>query len=66
MAHAIIADRSGQPQVERARVNLSTKRVSVVWRERVDGVETDPVSLVRYAKVLVTRNAVAKFEEMWG
>ena len=28
--------------------------------------ETDPVSLVRYAKVLVTRNAVAKFEEMWG
>ena len=28
--------------------------------------ETDPDSLVRYAKVLVTRNAVAKFEEMWG
>ena len=28
--------------------------------------ETDPVSLVRYAKVLVTRNTVAKFEEMWG
>ncbi len=28
--------------------------------------EADPVSLVRYAKVLVTRNAVAKFEEMWG
>src|SRR5574343_1833534 len=28
--------------------------------------ETDPVSLVRYAKVLVTRNAGAKFEEMWG
>ncbi|MGV0954144.1 MAG: 50S ribosomal protein L4 [Fluviibacter sp.] len=28
--------------------------------------ETDPVSLVRYAKVVVTRNAVAKFEEMWG
>ena len=27
--------------------------------------ETDPVSLVRYAKVVVTRNAVAKFEEMW-
>lgn len=35
------------PQVERARVNLSTKRVSVVWRESVDGVETDPVSLPR-------------------
>lgn len=28
--------------------------------------ETDPVSLVRYAKVLVTQKAVAKFEEMWG
>jgi Cu2+-exporting ATPase len=35
------------PQVERARVNLSTKRVSVVWHEMVDGVETDPVSLPR-------------------
>ncbi|WP_054158529.1 cation-translocating P-type ATPase [Rhizobium sp. AAP43] len=35
------------PQVERARVNLSTKRVSVVWRESVDGLETDPVSLPR-------------------
>ncbi len=28
--------------------------------------ETDPVSLIRFAKVLVTKNAVAKFEEMWG
>jgi large subunit ribosomal protein L4 len=28
--------------------------------------EADPVSLVRFARVLVTRNAVAKFEEMWG
>jgi P-type Cu2+ transporter len=35
------------PQVERARVNLSTKRVSVVWKESVDGLETDPVSLPR-------------------
>ncbi|QLF70584.1 cadmium-translocating P-type ATPase [Peteryoungia desertarenae] len=35
------------PQVERARVNLSTKRVSVVWRETVDGVESDPVDLPR-------------------
>jgi Cu2+-exporting ATPase len=35
------------PEVERARVNLSTKRVSVVWKEAVDGVETDPVNLVR-------------------
>ena len=28
--------------------------------------EADPVSLIRFAKVLVTKNAVAKFEEMWG
>jgi len=28
--------------------------------------EADPVSLVRFARVLVTRSAVAKFEEMWG
>jgi Cu2+-exporting ATPase len=41
--HALMA----LPQVERARVNLSTKRVSVVWRESVDGLETDPVSLPR-------------------
>ncbi|THV25051.1 cation-translocating P-type ATPase [Peteryoungia ipomoeae] len=33
------------PQVERARVNLSTKRVSVVWREAVDGVAVDPVTI---------------------
>ncbi|MDR2165022.1 MAG: 50S ribosomal protein L4 [Zoogloeaceae bacterium] len=28
--------------------------------------ETDPVSLVRFPRVLVTKNAVAKFEEMWA
>jgi large subunit ribosomal protein L4 len=28
--------------------------------------EADPVSLVRFPKVLVTKDAVAKFEEMWG
>ena len=28
--------------------------------------ETDPVSLIRFSKVLVTKNAVAKFEEMWA
>lgn len=28
--------------------------------------EADPVSLLRFPKVLVTKNAVAKFEEMWG
>ncbi|MCC2613015.1 cation-translocating P-type ATPase [Neorhizobium petrolearium] len=35
------------PVVERARVNLSTKRVSVVWREKVGAELTDPVTLVR-------------------
>lgn len=34
------------PLVTRARVNLSTKRVSFVWKDEVDGVRTDPVSLV--------------------
>lgn len=34
-------------EVERARVNLSTKRVSIVWKEQVDGRVTDPVDLVR-------------------
>ena len=28
--------------------------------------EADPVSLVRFPKVVVTKNAVAKFEEMWA
>jgi large subunit ribosomal protein L4 len=28
--------------------------------------EADPVSLVRYSKVLVTKNALVKFEEMWA
>ena len=28
--------------------------------------EADPVSLVRFPKVLVTKDAVAKFEEMWA
>jgi Cu2+-exporting ATPase len=35
------------PSVERARVNLSTKRVSVVWRDTVSEVTTDPVDIVR-------------------
>ena len=28
--------------------------------------EADPVSLIRFPKVLMTKSAVAKFEEMWG
>ncbi|TCR01745.1 cation-translocating P-type ATPase [Neorhizobium sp. JUb45] len=35
------------PAVEKARVNLSTKRVSVLWHESVDGETTDPVEIVR-------------------
>ncbi len=33
------------PEVERARVNLSTRRVSVVWKEAVDGRLSDPQSI---------------------
>ncbi|MFN7027677.1 MAG: heavy metal translocating P-type ATPase, partial [Pseudorhizobium sp.] len=34
------------PEVVRARVNLSTRRVSVIWSESIDDVRTDPVLLV--------------------
>jgi Cu2+-exporting ATPase len=35
------------PEVERARVNLSTKRVAIVWKEISDGQPTNPVRLVQ-------------------
>ncbi|MCO6186183.1 cation-translocating P-type ATPase [Rhizobium sp. L1K21] len=35
-----------EPEVERARVNLSTKRVTFVWKEEIDGKRTDPTKLV--------------------
>ncbi|MFB9949169.1 cation-translocating P-type ATPase [Rhizobium puerariae] len=35
------------PVVERARVNLSTKRVSVVWKEKIGSEPTDPGTLVK-------------------
>lgn len=35
------------PQVERARVNLSSKRVAIVWKEEIDGIRTDPADLAR-------------------
>ncbi|MBB4066978.1 cation-translocating P-type ATPase [Gellertiella hungarica] len=35
------------PLVTRARVNLSTKRVSFVWKAEENGVKTDPVDIVR-------------------
>ena len=35
------------PAVERARVNLSTKRVSIIWKEMVGNEPTDPSSLVK-------------------
>ncbi|AFL52427.1 Cu2+-exporting ATPase [Sinorhizobium fredii] len=31
-----------KPEVERARVNLSSRRVSIVWKEEVDARRTDP------------------------
>ncbi|MBW8285670.1 MAG: cation transporter, partial [Rhizobium sp.] len=36
-----------RPEVERARVNLSTKRVSVVWKDQMEGAATDPVEFAR-------------------
>lgn len=33
------------PEVERSRVNLSTRRVSVVWKEEVEGWRTDPQTI---------------------
>jgi Cu2+-exporting ATPase len=36
-----------RPEVQRARVNLSTKRVSVVWKDKLGDVETDPVEFAR-------------------
>lgn len=35
------------PAVERARVNLSSKRVSIVWREEVDAIRTNPGDLAK-------------------
>lgn len=35
------------PMVARARVNLSSKRVSVVWKESVEGQQSDPTDIVR-------------------
>ncbi|WEX91719.1 cation-translocating P-type ATPase (plasmid) [Sinorhizobium garamanticum] len=36
-----------RPEVERARVNLSSRRVSIVWKEEVAGKRSDPAELVR-------------------
>lgn len=36
-----------RPEVERARVNLSSRRVSIVWKEEVDGARTEPQELAR-------------------
>ncbi|MCA1493807.1 cation-translocating P-type ATPase [Sinorhizobium alkalisoli] len=36
-----------KPEVERARVNLSSRRVSIVWKEEVAGKRTDPRELAR-------------------
>ncbi|OCP38508.1 cation-translocating P-type ATPase [Ensifer sp. LC163] len=36
-----------RPEVERARVNLSSRRVSIVWKEDVAGQRTDPRQLAR-------------------
>ena len=35
------------PEVSKARVNLTTRRVSVVWHDHVDGENADPVNIVK-------------------
>lgn len=35
------------PEVERARVNLSSKRVAVVWKDKIGDTPTDPTAIVR-------------------
>ncbi len=35
------------PEVEKARVNLSSRRVSFIWKEAVDGVRSDPGRMVQ-------------------
>lgn len=36
----------GHPAVEQARVNLSSRRVAIVWKEAVAGIKTDPAEFV--------------------
>ncbi|WP_026621896.1 P-type Cu2+ transporter (plasmid) [Ensifer sp. WSM1721] len=36
-----------RPEVERARVNLSSRRVSIIWQEETAGKRSDPRELVR-------------------
>jgi len=36
-----------RPEIERARVNLSSRRVSIVWREEVAGSRSDPSEFTR-------------------
>ncbi|NRP74025.1 Copper-exporting P-type ATPase A [Ensifer psoraleae] len=36
-----------RPEVVRARVNLSSRRVSIVWKEEVAGIRSDPRALAR-------------------
>jgi Cu2+-exporting ATPase len=50
------------PEVERARVNLSTKRVSVVWREGTGGVRTDPARMA--AAIASTGYALHLFQDV--
>jgi Cu2+-exporting ATPase len=50
------------PEVERARVNLSTKRVSIVWRESLGGSNTDPARLAQ--AIAATGYSLHLFQDM--
>eukprot|EP01035_Chromulina_nebulosa_P044142 gene44142-59773_t len=58
-----IADALGKlAEVERARVNLSTRRVSIIWRDSLDGVKTDPARLAE--AIAATGYSMHLFQDM--
>jgi len=50
------------PEVERARVNLSTKRVSIIWQEMTGGVRSEPARLAQ--AIAATGYKLHLFQEM--
>jgi large subunit ribosomal protein L4 len=55
---------TGQKLYENENLYLSSRNLPEVLV--LEAQETDPVSLVRFPRDLATRDAIAKFEEMWA
>ena len=62
--HGSGAERPGDHRRSDENLYLSSRNLPNVLV--LEAQEADPVSLVRFPKVLVTKDAVAKFEEMWA